>query len=358
MIFEATDEFLEHYGIKGMRWGVRRTDEELRNSREKKAKKYDARAAKIQKRIDALGPYQINRRGETRKSLTVARDRALTDAKLKREGKLSTGQKKTAKGAAITAAILAAYGTIKLADRGDFNRAKIKTNLALGKSRPWSRRKELAGDLPLDQIKKMVVQPINPGYGGLGTKQNCRRCTFAYEMRRRGYDVAATKSSLGTGQNAIGLVGATTKDLDPPNATGPLAAVIKVTKEAVRKKYGSTTTTPLMDLVEKGGGIGRTAVQSDGDMTVGIMKAIKDQPVGARGEVSVNFGPGALHSMVYERFKSGPVIFDTQTGETFDSAQSFYDSWGPKWIKRAALTRLDNVDLNEEFLMRWLKSAT
>ena len=34
---------------------------------------------------------------------------------------------------------------------------------------------------------------------------NCRRCTFAYELSRRGYDVQATKTLIGTGQDANGM---------------------------------------------------------------------------------------------------------------------------------------------------------
>ena len=29
-----------------------------------------------------------------------------------------------------------------------------------------------------DSIMKEVVAPINPGYGSVGTKMNCRRCYF------------------------------------------------------------------------------------------------------------------------------------------------------------------------------------
>ena len=34
---------------------------------------------------------------------------------------------------------------------------------------------------------------------------NCRRCTMAYEMRRRGYDVTATGSTMATGQHGTGM---------------------------------------------------------------------------------------------------------------------------------------------------------
>ena len=45
--------------------------------------------------------------------------------------------------------------------------------------------------------------------GKFGTKLNCRRCTFAYELSRRGYDVKATRTMKGTGQTYLGVAKAT-----------------------------------------------------------------------------------------------------------------------------------------------------
>ncbi len=50
---------------------------------------------------------------------------------------------------------------------------------------------------------------------------NCRRCTFAYEMRRRGYDVAATRTTNGRGQTAVGVYNAL-------NTEGDIAKVGKL----------------------------------------------------------------------------------------------------------------------------------
>ena len=43
---ETGKEFLEHYGIKGMRWGVRRTDKELARARRAKAERSDTPKSK------------------------------------------------------------------------------------------------------------------------------------------------------------------------------------------------------------------------------------------------------------------------------------------------------------------------
>lgn len=60
----------------------------------------------------------------------------------------------------------------------------------------------------MDYLDKPDPQTFiaHPEYGNsLGSFMNCRRCTFAYELSRRGYDVQATKTLIGTGQDANGM---------------------------------------------------------------------------------------------------------------------------------------------------------
>lgn len=49
-------DFLEHYGIKGMRWGVRRSEKQLAKARAKESDSDDAaRAKKVAKKIQSQG---------------------------------------------------------------------------------------------------------------------------------------------------------------------------------------------------------------------------------------------------------------------------------------------------------------
>lgn len=58
--------------------------------------------------------------------------------------------------------------------------------------------------------------------------------------------------------------------------------------------------------------------------------------------------------MAYEIFDGKPVIFDAQTGKAFDSVKAMSDSMD---IGGAGFTRLDNLDLNTDYLRRWVRNA-
>lgn len=213
------------------------------------------------------------------------------------------------------------------------------------------------GDLSLDQLSRDVVSKVNPDYGKLGTKMNCRRCTFAYEMRRRGYDVKATKSAGATGQTAAGLLNA----IDPKSnmAPGRIGILRRYYKE---KSLPEAQRTMTNFITGEGGGWGKTRI-GDGvmnlmdpkDKSSTIFNALRSQPDGARGELGVKWTMGGGHSMAWEIVKGQPVIFDTQSGKTYKTPEDF-DKFA-KVVVDAGFTRLDNVELNPDFLLRWLTDA-
>jgi hypothetical protein len=86
-----------------------------------------------------------------------------------------------------------------------------------------------------------------------------------------------------------------------------------------------------------------------------ILSALRKEPNGSRGEVSVVWGGMGGHSLAYEVIKGKPVIFDTQSGKIYKKASDLKE-FSPH-ISAAALTRLDDVDLDLDFLQRWVKSA-
>ena len=99
----------------------------------------------------------------------------------------------------------------------------------LSKNHPLKKNDLLSRHMSPDSIMKEVVEPINPGYGGVGTKMNCRRCTFGYEMQRRGLDLAATRSHAGTGQTPTSLLNAIDPESNLP--TGKTAIKAGLFKE-------------------------------------------------------------------------------------------------------------------------------
>jgi hypothetical protein len=85
-----------------------------------------------------------------------------------------------------------------------------------------------------------------------------------------------------------------------------------------------------------------------------IFDTLAKEPNGSRGELGVMWNMGGGHSMAYEVVKGTPVIFDGQTGKIYKTPLEFMDMPA---VKNAGFTRLDNVDLNVDYLMRWMTNA-
>lgn len=362
-------EVLEHFGTKGMHWGVRKKQEmssngksaqpkKLSERKEARAKKHEARASEAQKRINEIQAkpktwaYAQYQRNTQVKELERFRDREAKAAKDIRAGRLTDFQKKAIIGASVVGVALAAYGTYKLVDSGTANQL-LNRNTAMKTNDLLSRT------MSHDAIMKEVVKPINPGYGGLGTKMNCRRCTFAYEMRRRGMDVKATNSVAGTGQTPLSLIKAT----QPGSKikTGKVSMVKTMVEEAqVRDKWGRPTKGPVTALIQEGHGLGKEGLgesfkfDTPSAKSAKIFEALSRNPDGARGELGMSWKQGGAHSMAWEIIGGKPVIFDTQNGHSYTQAE--FESV-TKVMKNAASTRLDDVPLNTNFLGKWVRNV-
>lgn len=356
---EAVQDFLEHFGVKGMRWGVRKEGEH--SARYNRAKKSDARAADYQKQINELNSTKSSYYKTVRiKELEQARDNELAISNARREGKLTPNQKKAAIGAGVVVALAATYATYKVADSGEFNRLVIKGREHFsGTPHSWKKDPRLVDkDIDISTLKSRVVDKINPHYGMPGTKMNCRRATFAYEMRRRGNDVRATKSVTGTGQTIGGVLKATTKeDIKIPTTTVGLNRRLRAEAYNSTTKPGKIRATDL--LLKRGFGRsawGKEVISISGlNNHDSIFNALRSQPDGARGELAFGWKAGGGHSVAWEIIKGKPHIIDAQSKTIYKDPMEFLKV--SKNIKEAAFTRLDNVDLNDNYLLRWLSDA-
>lgn len=176
--------FIAHHGIKGQKWGVRR----FQNA--------DGSLTKA-------GKERYNEQNSSDSS----------DNHENQKFHLTEKQKKYCKTIAIaTGVALVTYAGFKLADSGELNRLVEKAKeVSLGSHyQGFSKNEDYSGPLSVESIKDGLLNKINPNFsstfslGSVGSYNNCKRCTFAYELSRRGYDVRATQTIAGTGQNLNG----------------------------------------------------------------------------------------------------------------------------------------------------------
>lgn len=164
------------------------------------------------------------------------------------------------------------------------------------------------------------VMKVNPKYhddsAGIGATSNCVRCTFAYDLRKRGYDVSA-------GLTLSGING--------------LYHTKKLYKNVVNVKVKSK---PL------------SAYTDNGNTTLAhnMVNKLKTEP-DSRGQLIVRWPFGGGHSMAYE-VKNGRVnIIDAQSGTVY-SNQDVLDVLC--CCTTASYQRLDNLEINESRAKRYV----
>lgn len=357
MIIDAEDYiYLEHFGVKGMRWGVRKSPEQLQRDREARAQKYVQKANEAQKRLDRAksGPQNYSTRADI-DYYQKQKDRALVDAERKRQGKLSINQRRVVIGAAVVATIVALKMTHNSLESGyahqlaEKGKAFVKHQKGLG----WKLDPKLRGEMSEDELMSRVVAHVNPGYGEkFGTKMNCRRATLAYEMRRRGYDVRATRTNTGRGQDAGGLFNATHPNVN--NVPAGIGGIItRVLGDNKRRLQGKPS--PFLDqVVEPKKFFGDHQYSNNIFGRTSFFEDLGKLPNGARGEMGLKWKVLGGHSIAWERVKGKTVFFDCQTGKKYNENDLF------SLLNNAdqmAWTRLDNIPLDDGFLKRWLVNA-
>lgn len=166
-VSKSSNEFA-HYGVKGMKWGVRRTPEQL--GHERKARKMNSGAVPLKYKSPALA-----------KTANFTKNAAL-----------------------YTLAMLDPTGISAMA----WNARVVKTYVDMGKQYASSNEKWLKKDGPIEKPSQMRKKTskgqsmeedsksVNKGSRD-GRTKNCLACVCALEMRQRGYDVQARRRAYG-----------------------------------------------------------------------------------------------------------------------------------------------------------------
>lgn len=160
---------------------------------------------------------------------------------------------------------------------------------------------------------------VNPAYNDrkARARTNCMSCSTAYELRRRGYDVAAIKDFKKGGLGAEVL-----KEWFP----GHKATEVLPRAEGFRERM------KVNSLAENG---------RNKELATKTISALTSQGEGARGNLMLVFSNYGGHSVAYE-IKNGKVLIrDCQQNVTFDNADQIL-----RCCMHAQYLRTDNIDFD------------
>ena len=370
---------LVHYGVKGMRWGHRKSDDtgsgdsgsgKTKQLSEKqqaqvysltsRAAKTDIRITELKAELDSLptSGSQAYRRKVVQsqvKDYTKVRDDLNKQADDIRKGKMTPTQKNLLMGGLLVGGLFAAgYMSMKV-ESGEFNSFKLHAQARMrGEKFDFKRNEAFKNAKTADDVHKLVVPGMNPDYDLPGGVMNCRRNSMAYELRRRGYDVSATPTTMGMGQSETGLINALTPGQRNVTRTRSLSQqVVSVNESSPFGRRAGGITKQVEGDIRKN--LADRFNIKDASNPANVLKALSSQPSGARGEIVFNFG-GFGHSMSYEKFGDKFVVFDTQKGARYDVTPDGWAKMQAKWgqISDGTATRLDNQELDKDFLARWV----
>ena len=317
-------EYLQHYGILGMRWGIRRFQDKTGRLTAAGKKRYDddpsngAPEKTSSKTSKEVGDSFIE------KKLGI---------------KLSDRQKTAIKvGAGIAAAALVAYGGYRLynsdvgkpirdyvnglfkqsddmayrvaekEDRTVFQttgkltehaKQDLSTREYDSKLRFFKKAREYTPDEDLKAINEGMFQMTKGG------SNNCGLCTTAYELRRRGYDVRANFAEQGRS--------------------------VKTLSEFFKNA----------DIQDDAA----LANQTKSEWIAAIERRLLRQGDGARGNFGGQYAMGGGHSIIYEVSKGKVIFRDGQTGETYKSVREAIGNFVPG---KSNYFRMDNLEINND----------
>ena len=164
IVFYETNNTLQHHGVKGMKWGVRKKRDSGTNTRKKRQHENE------------------------------------DENKSKEKFHLTDKQKKAIKiGAAVTAAALVTYGAYKLSKSGKIDMSKFAGSAIVDKNTGLELQSK-------SESISSTLKAVNPKFSLFNRdyNMNCGNCAIAFEARLRGYNVEASGNPTGMTMSQIG----------------------------------------------------------------------------------------------------------------------------------------------------------
>lgn len=308
--------YLQHHGIKGQKWGVRRFQNKDNTLTAAGKARYGSGTS-----LDSGSSENTKPAKKSSKSYDHSQSSGVKKNKVKMAARIATHVALTAINPAYALDVaddirsLAGAATSKSREeKAQQAKEGLKTDKATGLK---------LKDPNKTYTEKDDMKAVNPGFHNFddNTKNNCMLCTMAYEMRRRGYEVTANKASYGYGTND-------TKRWFP--------------KAEIKKVDDYFDVVAPKDRAWRM----RVALAQQGinyKLAKQTKQALLQQGDGARGNLMVNFSNGGGHSMVYEIKKNKFQIRDCQSGKLYRNPSRIL-----RYCTSAGYARLDNVDFDKK----------
>lgn len=268
------DNYLAHYGIKGQKWGVRRYQNSDRTWTAEGKIRYGRSGSDMEKKA------KIFLTGEAAKT-------KLKDIDHQTDGSTKGEVAKLLASVALDVVTLNPIGAAS-----DLYRIGSAVTAGIGEKRAFKRIENAPIDektgLPLktkNTTAEQDVKMVNPGFRNFNTntKNNCVLCSTAFELRRRGYDVTASKAAVGYTSDEY----------------------LKWFKGAKQESKGGFTYLAYKN----------ASVKTGRELREWAEPKLLSQGEGARGYLSVLWYLGGGHNMAYEVKNGKVVVYDAQSGQ-------------------------------------------
>ncbi len=337
---------LEHFGVKGMHWGV--WNDETRARRMGLHKDRAGNSLSNSSRSNSSSGH-FDHKGLTDRQKTIAKT-VLTSAAVvavvgvglyaaKRSGLMNKG----------ASAVKEMLGANKTVTSKALPAAKSKSLLPA--PHPFE---ESLPKIQGHETTEQAIKKVNPLFGSWGHGDNCTRCTTALEMRARGYDVEArpmvagqTEFDISSAFKDVKIHGAVYDCLTPKEfaALKAILADPSLTIKQKTEKHMRYLATHPKTLLKMSNAVGSEIANGN----KAFANYAKDLPDGARGNLI--FVQGEMGHSVYWKKVAGKIeLYDGQTGDQYHNVEKILsETANHRWF------RTDNKEINWDAMQKQVR---